>query len=165
MVNFARRVPCFCRVFVLNIIFGTLRSTLRDHCARGDWGERHPFLSGHDKQRAIKTKPIPLTNKCYFSWFASFSRVRCLARSILSNNSKRANRLVRTTVSSCWSPCGKFNKWTGVWKISWKMKVNMASYVEDLVKCGFLEMKLPRKQRKLTHKASLFKALILSYRL
>lgn len=30
----------------------------------------------------------------------------------------------------------------------------MASYVEDLVKCGFLEMKLPRKQRKLTHKAS-----------
>ena len=34
------------------------------------------------------------------------------------------------------------------------MKVNMASYVEDLVKCGFLEMKLPRKQRKLTHKAS-----------
>lgn len=28
----------------------------------------------------------------------------------------------------------------------------MASYVEDLVKCGFLEMKLPRKQRKLTHK-------------
>ena len=33
------------------------------------------------------------------------------------------------------------------------MKV-MASYVEDLVKCGFLEMKLPRKQRKLTHKVS-----------
>ncbi|XP_074616590.1 docking protein 2-like isoform X1 [Acropora palmata] len=32
------------------------------------------------------------------------------------------------------------------------MKINMASYVEDLVKCGFLEMKLPRKQRKLTHK-------------
>ncbi|XP_027037386.1 docking protein 6-like [Pocillopora damicornis] len=32
------------------------------------------------------------------------------------------------------------------------MKVTMASYVEDLVKCGFLEMKLPRKQRKLTHK-------------
>ena len=30
----------------------------------------------------------------------------------------------------------------------------MASYVEDLVKCGFLEMKLPRKQRKLTHKVS-----------
>lgn len=36
----------------------------------------------------------------------------------------------------------------------------MASYVEDLVKCGFLEMKLPRKQRKLTHKASLFDAVI-----
>ena len=50
------------------VIFGTLR----DYCARGDWSERHPFLSGHDKQRAIKTKPIPLTNKCYFSWFASF---------------------------------------------------------------------------------------------
>ncbi|XP_068692655.1 docking protein 2-like [Montipora capricornis] len=32
------------------------------------------------------------------------------------------------------------------------MKVDMASYVEDLVKCGFLEMKLPRKQRRLTHK-------------
>ena len=40
------------------------------------------------------------------------------------------------------------------------MKINMASYVEDLVKCGFLEMKLPRKQRKLTHKASLFDAVL-----
>ena len=45
------------------------------------------------------------------------------------------------------------------------MKVNMASYVEDLVKCGFLEMKLPRKQRKLTHKASFFIAVIFTCRL
>ncbi|KAK3751290.1 hypothetical protein QZH41_012200, partial [Actinostola sp. cb2023] len=31
------------------------------------------------------------------------------------------------------------------------MKANMATY-EDLVKCGYLEMKLPRKQRKMAHK-------------
>lgn len=31
---------------------------------------------------------------------------------------------------------------------------NMATTYEDLVKCGYLEMKLPRKQRKMTQKVS-----------